>query len=104
MQIVVAQDRYGTISQCLNKPQYLQRLRATVHQITSKPEPIAGTIKVQTVEQGKQGRKTALYIANSVNGHRCLSYGASGRGNTSATGHVKPGKTSSPLSVSPRLR
>src|SRR5262249_51468907 len=73
MQIVVAQDRYGTVSQCLDKAEHLQRLRATVHQIAGKPEPVAGAIKLQTVEQGEQGGKTALHIANSVNGHRCLS-------------------------------
>jgi hypothetical protein len=73
MEIVVAQYGDGTIPQCLDKPQDLQRLRATVHQITDKPELVAGAIKMQTVEQGEQGRKTALYISNSINGHPCLS-------------------------------
>lgn len=41
MEIVVAQDRYGTVPQCLDKSEYLQRLRATVHQITGKPEPVS---------------------------------------------------------------
>src|SRR5712691_5895312 len=73
MEIVVAQYRDGTVPQCLDKPQYLQRLRATVHEITSKPELVACAIKMQTVEQCEQGGKTALHISNSINSHPCLS-------------------------------
>src|SRR6266700_3849679 len=73
MEIVVAQHRYSTIPLRLNKQQYLQRLRSTVHQITSIPQLVACTIKLQTVEQGEQGGKTALHISNSINSHLCLS-------------------------------
>src|SRR5262249_55085867 len=73
MQIVVTQDRYGAVSQCLDKPQDLQRLRATIDEIAGKPELVACAIKMQTVEQGEQGGKTALHIANSIHGHACLS-------------------------------
>lgn len=51
--------------------------------------------------------REVLMRAGQVRGTLALAYlpyGASGRGNTSATRHVKPGKTSSPLSVSPPLR
>src|SRR6266849_5825183 len=47
MEIVIAQYRDGAIPQCLDKPQDLQRLRTTVHQITSKPELVACAIKMQ---------------------------------------------------------
>jgi hypothetical protein len=50
MEIVVAQYRYSPVPQGLDKPQYLQRLRATVHEITGEPELVACTIKMQTVE------------------------------------------------------
>jgi hypothetical protein len=73
MQIVVAQYGDSTILQGLDKPQDLQRLRTTVHQITDKPEPVAGAIKIQMIKQSEQGRKTALYISNSINGHACLA-------------------------------
>src|SRR5262245_12353445 len=63
MEIVVTQDRYRTGPQCLDKPQYLQRLRTTVYKITSEPELVACTIKLQTVKQGEQGSKTALHIS-----------------------------------------
>src|SRR2546425_436954 len=66
MQIVVAQYRYGTISQGLDTSQDLQRLWTTVHQITGKPELVVRAIKMQPVEQGEQGRITALHIANSI--------------------------------------
>jgi hypothetical protein len=73
MEIVVPQYRYSAVSQCLDKPQDLQRLRTTVYQIASKPELVACIVKMQTVEQYQQGAKTALYISNSINGHLCLS-------------------------------
>jgi hypothetical protein len=73
MEIVVAKHCYGPIPQCLDKPQYLQRLRTTVYEITSEPELVACAIKLQTVKQGEQGGKTALYISNSINGHLPLS-------------------------------
>src|SRR5262249_42959035 len=73
MEIVISQYRDGTVPQGLDRPEYLQRLRATVHQIASKPELVACTIKLQTVEQGEQGGITALHISNSVNSHLCLS-------------------------------
>src|SRR5262249_40982633 len=73
MQIVVAQYRYRIVPQCPDKPQHLQRLRATVDEIAGKPEPVACAIKMQTVEQGEQGGKTALHIANSIHDHACLS-------------------------------
>jgi hypothetical protein len=69
MEIVVPQYRYSPVSQRLDKPQYLQRLRTTVHQIASKPELVTCAIKMQTVEQCEQGAKTTLYISNSINGH-----------------------------------
>src|SRR5262245_44489819 len=72
MEIVVAQYRDGALPQCLDKPEYLQGLRTTVHQIASKPELVTCPIKVQTVEQCEQGGKTALHISNSINGHLCL--------------------------------
>jgi hypothetical protein len=46
VEIMIAQYRYGTISQSLDKPENLQRLRATVYQVTSKPELIACAIKM----------------------------------------------------------
>src|SRR5262252_7742707 len=67
MEVVVAQYRDSPVPQGLDKPQYLQRLRSTVHEITSEPELVACTIKMQTVEQGEQGGKTALHISNSIN-------------------------------------
>src|SRR5262245_12187112 len=73
MEIVITQYRYRTVPQRLNKPQYLQRLRTTVHEITSKPELVACAIKLQTVKQGEQGGKTALHISNSINSHLRLS-------------------------------
>src|SRR5437879_4274434 len=73
MEVVIAQHRYSTVPQCLDKPQDLQRLRPTVHEIASKPELVACTIKMQPVEQGKQGGKTALHISYSINSHSCLS-------------------------------
>src|SRR5262249_7704848 len=73
MEIVVAQYRDSPVPQGLDKPQYLQRLRSTVHEITSEPESVACTIKMQTVEQGEQGGKTALHISNSINSHLRLS-------------------------------
>jgi hypothetical protein len=50
MEIVVAQHCDGTIPQYLDKPEDFQRLRSTIHQVTSKPEPVACTIKMQTIE------------------------------------------------------
>src|SRR5215510_1194984 len=73
MEVVVAQHCEGTFPQGLNKPKYLQRLRATVHENTGEPELVACTIKMQTVEQGEQGSKTALHISNRINGHLRLS-------------------------------
>jgi len=73
MEVVVAQYCDGTVPHSFDKPQDLQRLRPAVHEITRKPELVACPVKMQSVEQGEQGSKTALHISNSINGHLRLS-------------------------------
>ena len=70
---MVAQDRHSAVPQGLDKPEDLQGLRATVHQIASKPELVVSVIEMQTVEQSEQGGQTALHISNSIHSHACLA-------------------------------
>src|SRR6266567_7068378 len=69
MKIVVAQDRLRGGSQIFHGAQYRERVRASIHEITDEPQPIAGWIESDQVEQLPEFCVAALDVSDDVVPH-----------------------------------
>ena len=68
MQVVVAQDADGGVTQATHKAQQAQGVRPAIDQIARKPEAIDGGIEVDAIEEAQQVIEAALDIANGIGG------------------------------------
>ena len=68
MQVVVAQDADGGVTQATHEAQQAQGVRPAVDQIARKPEAIDGGIEVDAIEEPQQVIEAALDIANGIGG------------------------------------
>jgi len=71
MQIVIAEDRDGSLSQRMHEAQTFERPRPAIHQVPGKPKPIARGIELQTLQEYLQLVVTTLQIAEGVGGFQC---------------------------------
>ena len=68
-QVMVAEGDHGALVERLDQAQHLQRLPATIDQVTAKPQRIAGWIVVELVDQARQFVVAALDVANGPDRH-----------------------------------
>src|SRR5882724_3760138 len=75
VQIVVAEDDHGAVSEVSHEAQGGERSGAAVDEIAHEPEPVARAIETERPEQRLQLVEAALNVADRVGGH--LSVGSS---------------------------
>jgi hypothetical protein len=67
---MIPKNGYRRVVQALYVAEDSCRLRATVHQVSDKPQSISCRVKGDLPYESFKGGKTALDIANGIRGHR----------------------------------
>jgi hypothetical protein len=69
MQVVVSQDSNSPVSETPNKPQHAERIRASINEVSHKPEVVASGIESNPVEQSLQCLEVTLDVTYGIDGH-----------------------------------
>src|SRR6185312_376797 len=85
VQVVVAEHDDSVVPECAHVPQYLERLRATIDQITDEPQPVAVRREAYPAEKCSQLITAALDVADGMSAHCRIPGIASRKGGMGAS-------------------
>ena len=68
-QVVVAEHDHAAGAQRMDQAQRFQRLAAAVDQVAAEPQPVAGRIEAQALQQALGGVVAALQVADGPDAH-----------------------------------
>ena len=75
VQIVIAQNGNGRLTQPFDEAQAFERCRSAIYQVTHEPESILRSVEVQLFQQAQQLVIAALQIADCVGRHSIILTG-----------------------------